>query len=301
MKKSILALVTFLIIGNSYAHPYESSFKEAGFIIKTMIYSDFIEIPQKLREIDEYRLTLALEFTKIELKRKELKDKFGRVKCGLNFPDKNLIQFNKDCWEKMDGDLTLLYPFVLHEYLGIMGDEIDNYNTSKLMFDLTRNWQIKILKLKEEDAAAAKKLKEEAEAKAKAEIAEAKKLDLARVAELRPLQMEKIAPKLAKIKVETVAITYQDLITYPTLKEIKSYSMNDVLQIFDLAPVPIRFDHRNVGVYLCDRMGYNTFIRTIDSSEYTPAGLRLFEGLTVEITSNFIKYNSVNYIPCGNI
>src|SRR5689334_9855490 len=133
MKKTLLALMTFLIIGNTYAHPYESNFKAAGLKIKEMIYSDFIEVPQQLREIDEYRFTLALEFTKVELKRKELKDKFGRVKCGLNFPDKNLIQINMECWEKIRGDLTLLHPFVLHEYLGIMGDEIDHYNISKSM------------------------------------------------------------------------------------------------------------------------------------------------------------------------
>lgn len=148
MKK--LLLLTFLISMSSQAqifgmfkrdsggmgnggHPYEIEFKSATKqVIKILKDENILKDPE-LQNINMYLLELNSNVMTVEVKRKNLKDRYGRIKCALNFPGENLIQINEECWEKIHKKIHLKLPFVLHELLGLTGDEVDNYKKSSLL------------------------------------------------------------------------------------------------------------------------------------------------------------------------
>lgn len=120
-------------MGNG-GHPYEIQFKQDAMRILELLKKDVVEKPDALKKIDLYQLDLNIELVEVELKRKKLKDKFGRVRSALNFPGKRLIQINKKDWEKIQSIDSLRLPLVLHEYLGISNEEVDNYDISSNLY-----------------------------------------------------------------------------------------------------------------------------------------------------------------------
>lgn len=118
-------------MGNG-GHPYEMEFKRAGKQIVKILKDPYISKTEELKRINLYLLELNLETLKVEVKnkRKGLKDKFGKRKCALNFPGDKLIQIDEKCWAKISSKSHMKLPFVLHELLGLSGEEVDHYNIS---------------------------------------------------------------------------------------------------------------------------------------------------------------------------
>lgn len=140
MKKliSILILTVSTLVsaksggmGNG-GHPFEMQFLRAGRQVVKILKDDQVYKTPEVASINTYLLELNLETIKIEVKKKRrgLKDKFGQKKCALNFPGKKLIQLDENCWKDINTKVHLKLPFVLHELLGLSGEEVDHYNIS---------------------------------------------------------------------------------------------------------------------------------------------------------------------------
>lgn len=127
---------------------YESEFKKTMGKVIEILEAPGITMPRELELIRVYPLKYDAEFAEVEMKRKTLKDKFGRVKCALNFPMEKRIEFNKECWEKLENNDEMKLVFVFHEYLGLSEQEIDNYELSSLIVAPYK----KLLEIKAENA-----------------------------------------------------------------------------------------------------------------------------------------------------
>jgi hypothetical protein len=128
---STLASATSGGMGNG-GHPFEMQFLRAGRQVVKILKDDQVFKAPAIAGINTYLLELNLETIKIEVKnkRKGLRDKFGKKKCALNFPGKKLIQLDENCWKDINSKVHLKLPFVLHELLGLSGEEVDHYNIS---------------------------------------------------------------------------------------------------------------------------------------------------------------------------
>ena len=116
-------------MGNG-GHPYEMEFRQAVKQVIKILKDEAIYKHPELEDINLYMLELNSEIMSVEVKSRTLKDKFGRIKCALNFPGENLVQINEECWEKINNKAHMKLPFVLHEMLGLSQEEVDHYQRS---------------------------------------------------------------------------------------------------------------------------------------------------------------------------
>jgi len=123
--------------------PYEIEFKSMANKSVEIIYSaSYGPLPEALRRLDNVRLRNTIRIVTVEFTDDKLfvrKGWFGKVeKAALNYPDRNLIRVNRGKWVQVRAEVTLAFPLVLHEYMGIAGDERGNYEISDVFRDYIR-------------------------------------------------------------------------------------------------------------------------------------------------------------------
>lgn len=88
-----------------------------------------------VKGLDVKALSKAIETAIVESTEEDLKLK-GLNKDAINYPTKNKIIFNRKRWALMLNDERL--ALVIHEYLGLLGNEDTNYAYSRLLLkDMT--------------------------------------------------------------------------------------------------------------------------------------------------------------------
>jgi hypothetical protein len=133
MKTIIMSLVLMVASFVVIAHKAQAQTEVTDYVtfINEIMTNDIVKLPDSLLQIDQYRLNLALSTARVVMTRWNLKDKFGRAKCALNFPTRNEIRVNRRCWDDIRSNKTLAATFILHEYLGLIEEEVDHYQISK--------------------------------------------------------------------------------------------------------------------------------------------------------------------------
>ncbi len=88
------------------------------------------ERPAPLSEINAADLFQAVQNTRIVAKNETLYDRHNQVRTAVNYPVEKRIELNRDGWTALKYSFDEKLVLVLHEYLGILGTEIDNYDLS---------------------------------------------------------------------------------------------------------------------------------------------------------------------------
>ncbi len=75
-------------------------------------------------ELDSKAFIETTKLTDIRVVDFELVDKFNLKRCALNFPERHLAVFNRNCLDQLRNNVTDLYVLLTHEILNIMGLEL---------------------------------------------------------------------------------------------------------------------------------------------------------------------------------
>jgi hypothetical protein len=250
--KKILLLLSLVLMQQSFSqdflakgggmgnggHPYEIQFKSDAKEILEHLLLNKESLPEALSSINLYNLEMNIELVRIEVKSRRLKDKFGRIKSALNFPGKILIQINKNDWEKIKDKDHLRLPLVLHEFLGLSGEEVDTYDISSKYFEFLET------------------------------TLEAKSLE-------QNLQVEKRVEllKLEGLKVSELSSYYRD--TYRSYSIFSKVTMEDLEFVYGgfllnkrINTILINVISDNAAKKICKKLGFDSSVGSVRSTPY---------------------------------
>ncbi len=239
-------------MGNG-GHPYELIvLKDISEIIE-MFKSDQNSIPLALQDISVAQIHAAASYTKIKIKRKKLRNSKGEAKCMLNIPQNMEIHINKKCFEKIMDNEIVRKSMVFHEYLGMIGAEIEHYRITSEIYKMLENHKVKrvqlddIIKQYEEKLVLLNNEKTELEQTQK---------------EIEQLQSF-LEGKLPQEAINTKTEEYKQLRELAPNFEIFAVYNKFSLRIENsLYPV----DEFNTLSHFCQNNGYDTYIKTNASS-----------------------------------
>lgn len=273
-------------MGNG-GHPYEIQFKNDAKTILTLLQRSDIELNEKLKSIDLYSLQLNIELVEVEVKRRKLKDKFGRVKSALNFPGKRLIQINKADWEKIKDIDSIRLPLVLHEYLGISLEEVDSYNISSSFY----SFMMKVIK------------NDKLELKKASELA---KKERNSALQLRSQSIIKKQVDLSKKNsVSSVEIFKRDFpgvsIVYFSDEQL-FFLYQETLNLLVEKGQPLDMSNHDLE-YTCQILGFNTFVGVDKDYRSSTSRVVILQGLANETPRIFANWRkgSINSLFCANL
>ena len=130
----LLLLVSLHAFGST--HPFEFEFKDIIYgIDDEMEVCGIYQEPEiaSLLSQDELRLAIKTTYLKIKKNKKYLTNQHGDRVVARNNLKRGVIEFSKFGWRRMITDQAQKRSIVLHEYLGILEIEIENYQTSNLI------------------------------------------------------------------------------------------------------------------------------------------------------------------------
>lgn len=106
---------------------------EIEFRLLGMRIVDFLnsaDRPTRLSDINTADLSRAVQETKIVAKNQTLYDRHDQARTAVNYPAERRIELNRDGWAALKYSFDEKLVLVLHEYLGILENEVDNYDLS---------------------------------------------------------------------------------------------------------------------------------------------------------------------------
>ena len=130
----LFLVVIFHAFGST--HPFEFEFKDIIYgIDDEMEVCGIYQEPEIASVLSQSELRLAIKTTRLKMRKTKMyvTNQHGDQVVARNNLQKGMIEFTEFGWRRMITDQAQKRSIVLHEYLGILEVEIENYLTSNLI------------------------------------------------------------------------------------------------------------------------------------------------------------------------